>query len=428
MKIADFHIHSPYAGGTSKYLKPKIIAEQADKKGVDLIATGDFTHPKWLEKLKDKLEPFNGLLRYKNSKVNFILQTEVNTIFKKSGKTHKIHHVILAPSFEIVEQINDRLSEYGRLSGYGNGRPDLHVSASELVEEVKGVSKRTEIIPAHVWTPWYSLFGSKVGFDSIKACYEDQADEINALETGLSADPTYCRMVSSLDHLNLVSCSDAHSPWPTRIGREATIFSLEELTYDKVIKGIREGEGLWGTFEFRPEEGKYNFNGHRGDRADHNGAKAIFHPSLTPRDKRCPICKKKLTIGVQDRVYQLADREEPQIKKQFKHFVPLQILIAKVLSMGEKTKTVKSKYNKLIERFGSEYKIWLEEDIGKKEIEEIVSSGIAEAILKVRAEEFAFWPPGYDGVYGNLKIGKSQEEFPKRLVDTKEEQKGLEDY
>lgn len=419
MKIADFHIHSKFAGGTSKYLTPKNIAEQAEKKGIDIIGTGDFTHPTWLSTLQTELEEVRELYQYPGFSTKFIPQTEVNTIFEKDEKTHKIHHVLLAPSFEVVEQINQKLSTYGTLDGYANGRPDLHISASMLVEEVKNVSKKTEIIPAHCWTPWYSLFGSKVGFDSVEACYEDQTSQINALETGLSADPVYCRRVSSLDRFQLISCSDAHSPWPKRIGREATVFTFEEPSYSKILAGIRKGKKLWGTFEFQPEEGKYNFNGHRKDRKQHNGKKAFYHPSVTPEKKVCPICGKKLTIGVQDRVYQLADRETAHSQKNFKYFVPLQILLANVLDMGVDTKTVKQKYDSLIEAFDSEYKIWLNKSITKGDLKEATSTVLAEAIIQVRNENFAFWPPGYDGVYGKLRIGKSQEKFPKKVIDGK---------
>ena len=331
--IADLHVHSRYSGGCSKNLNLEILSKYAMLKGISVLGTGDFTFNKWLNELKSQLslEEETGIYVYehKKLKMNFILQTEINLVINEGNKgIKKIHQVVLAPNFDIVDQINDALSKYGNLDN--DARPTLRIQASEFVEILKNISRMIEIIPAHIFTPWFGLFGSFSGYDDIEDCYKDKTKEIHALETGLSADPLYIHAISKLDRFSIVSNSDLHSYYPHRIGREATVFEFNRLTYDGIINAIRENnKHLKLTIEFKPEEGKYNYDGCRPER--HKNREDVYFNPAKEKYERCPICKRKITKGVLRRVIELADRKLGSTRpnsKPFKYLLPLTEVIA----------------------------------------------------------------------------------------------------
>ena len=392
--IADLHLHSPYSRATSKRMNLAGLSQGAKIKGLNLLGTGDFTHPLWLKELKEKLEKFEkGIFVY--NETYFILSSEVSTVFQKDGKRKEIHHLILAPSFEIVEQINEALAKYGDLKK--DGRPILNLKASELVEILMSISKKILIIPAHVWTPWKSLFGSRSGFDRIEDCYEDQTRHIYALETGLSSDPAMNWRISALDKYTLVSNSDSHSPHPWRLGREANVFELKRLNYQEIFEVIKkkDKDKFLFTIEVDPNYGKYHWDGHRK-------CKVFLHPREAMKlNNICPVCKKPLTIGVLHRVEELADRAEGFVPKDaipFKTLLPLYEIISHTLKINQLySKKVLEIQNKLIEHFGNELKVLLEAK--PEELEKVVDKKIVENILKVREGKVRFLP-GYDGEYG----------------------------
>ena len=402
--IADLHIHSRYSRATSQRMCVKEIARFARIKGLNLIGTGDFTHPKWLKELQETLieESDNGLYRIaedSQSSVHFMITTEVNTVFTVEDEVKKVHHVILTPNIETAVQINERLARYGDLTI--DGRPTLNMNAAQLVEEVMEVSMDNMVFPAHAWTPWFSIFGAFSGFDTVEECYQDMTRHIHALETGLSSDPPMNWRLSRLDKFALVSNSDSHSFWPWRIGREANVFELKRLSYKEVVDAIRlkDKERFKFTVETDPAYGKYHWTGHRN-----------CHVSLSPKEAMklgniCPVCRRKLTKGVQQRVEELADRPEgfkPQNAIDFIHLLPLSEIIATVLGVeSPSAKNVWAVYNKLIEKFGNEYAVLI--DASKEALTEVVNEKIAEAIIKVREGKIKVIP-GYDGVYGQLVI------------------------
>ncbi len=388
--IADLHIHSRFSRACSKQITISNLEKWARIKGVNLLGTGDFTHPLWLKELKSELTFDNGVLKTK-SEFPFILQSEISLIYTQDGKGRRIHNVFLAPNFEVVDQIVERLLKIGRIDY--DGRPIFGISCVEFVEMMRGISKDIEIIPAHIWTPWFSLFGSKSGFDKIEDCFKDQTKYIHALETGLSSDPEMNRRVSSLDKYNLVSFSDMHSFWPWRIGREATIFDTE-LNYDKIINAIRTKEGLKGTIEVDPSYGKYHFDGHRA-----------CDVSLDPKDSIknnniCPKCGKGLTIGVLHRVEELADREKGP-EDYFKTLIPLSELIASYVGTSVSSKKVGQMHFKLMNLFKSEFNVLL--DISYEDLKKVVDEKLAELIIKNRENKLEIIP-GYDGEYGKLDL------------------------
>ena len=407
--IADFHIHSKYSRGTSKNLDLKSIEYYAHLKGLNLMGTGDSTHPIWLNTLKKELREVNdGIYIRKDKKhdVFFMITTEINISFEYQGKSKRIHHLLLFPSIEVAEEFNNYFSKSFDLSS--DGRPTFRMTAKEFVERtIKDINEEIIIIPAHVWTPWFSLFGSKSGFDSIDECYGDAVKYIYALETGLSSDPLMNWMVSRLDEFILVSNSDSHSYWPYRIGREANIFYLDTLSYKEIYKILKERKKeKIETIEVEPSYGKYHYDGHRK-------CEIWLHPRDSIKlGNICPVCGKKLTLGVLHRVYDLADREEgfkPEDAQNFYYTLPLQEIISLYLNKDPLSKEVWDLYTKFVNKFGNELNILIFEDINEikeyyKELGDIIEK-IRSNTLKIR--------PGYDGVYGKIILNESESIEPK---------------
>jgi len=399
MKItADFHVHSKYSRATSPLMDLENMDKWARIKGIKILGTGDFTHPGWSKQIKEKLSPAErGLFQLKNidSPIRFILTSEISCIYSKGGKVRKVHIVIFAPSVESIEKINVELDKIGNINA--DGRPILGLDAKELAKIVLNINKDCLIVPAHIWTPWFSVFGSKSGFNSLEECFEDYTKYIYAVETGLSSDPAMNWRLSQLDKVALISNSDSHSS--PKIGREANVFDTD-LNYQSVIEAIKtkDPKKFLYTIEFFPEEGKYHYDGHR-----------LCNLSLSPKESKkynniCPTCKKPLVIGVLNRVEELADRPEGFVPKNaipFKNLIPLQEIIADSINTSVASKEVLRLYNNLIVNLGSEFDILLEKE--KKEIEKNSLPEIAEGILRVRNGK-VFVSPGYDGVYGKIKI------------------------
>jgi uncharacterized protein (TIGR00375 family) len=392
--IADFHIHSRYSRATSKDMNVEQIAAWAKLKGISVMGTGDFTHHLWLEELKSKLEPMdNGIFIRKG--VHFILSAEVSSIYSKNNRTYRIHNVILAPTFKAVDAINRALGAVGNLAS--DGRPILGLDAAELAHIVFDVDENCMLVPAHIWTPWFALFGSMSGFDRIEDCFEENTGKIFALETGLSSDPAMNWRLSRLDRFSLISNSDAHSP--SKIGREANVFDcgLDYYEIRDVLRAKDKKRFLY-TIEFFPEEGKYHYDGHRlcGVR---------FSPQESKRQcNRCPKCAKPLTIGVMNRVEQLADRPEgflPSNAIPFKNLIPLSEIIADAKGLGKSSVAVEREYRLLLARFGTELDILLK--VPGEELRMALHPKVAEGILRVRQGRVRV-EPGYDGEYGVVSI------------------------
>ena len=414
--IADFHIHSHFSRSTAKNLNLENIYIASQLKGITVVGTGDFTHPGWFAEIKEKLIPAEpGLFKLKNNiakmcdqrvplscrgKVRFILVSEISNIYKKNKKTRKNHNLVFLSNFKLVEKFNVKLDKIGNIKS--DGRPILGLDARDLLEILLETSDRAFLIPAHIWTPWFSLLGSKSGFDSVEECFEDLSSYIFAVETGLSSDPAMNRKVSFLDGLTLVSNSDAHSP--LKIGREANILNTK-LSYSSIKKTIKKGdpESFIGTYEFYPEEGKYYIDGHRK-------CNISFWPEQTRKcDGKCPVCGKPLTLGVLYRVEELSDRQEAKQTEKtqpFFNIIPLTEILSDVLGIGSGSKKVMRNYMTLIKKLGPELTI-----LHDKEKEEINSVGVpllGEAILRMRQNKIVL-SPGYDGVFGKIKIFNHQE-------------------
>jgi uncharacterized protein (TIGR00375 family) len=399
--IADFHIHSKYSRATSSHLDLDLLAQWARYKGIALLGTGDATHPIWLQELEEKLEPTHGGL-YQYRGIKFILTAEVNNRFFLNGKLHQIHNLLFFPDMKTAKLVNQRLSRYGDL--YRDGRPTLKLSAKDLVRLVLDVSKDILVVPAHAWTPWFSIFGAHSGFDAVEECFEDQAGEIFCLETGLSSDPAMNWRLSRLDRYTLISNSDSHSA--QRIGREANVFDCEEdYTYPSIVSYLkrRDPKRFLYTIEFFPEEGKYHFDGHRQ-------CKIRLAPEASIRQgNRCSVCGRKVTIGVMHRVMELADRPEgydPAHAIPFQRLVPLDQIIAEVRGVGVNSKAVEEEYLHIVQRLAPELEILLDwpEDRLRKEL----SPKVAEGILRVRQGDVEILP-GYDGEYGQVHLFKKEE-------------------
>jgi uncharacterized protein (TIGR00375 family) len=370
------------------------IAAQAKLKGIDLLGTGDFTHPIWLQELKDKLkEDTNGL--YQHNGVKFILTAELSSIYSKKNKGRRVHNIIFAPDLATAERISRKLSNCGNITS--DGRPIFGFDAKDIVKICLDISEDCLIVPAHAWTPWFSIFGSNSGFNSVEECFEEEAQNIYALETGLSSDPAMNWRLSNLDKYSLISNSDAHSP--SKLGREANVFDTE-LSFEGIKETLKHKDKrkFLFTIEFFPEEGKYHFDGHRD-------CQVRFTPQQTKaNNNRCPKCGRALTIGVMNRVAELADRPDgftPKDAIPFKSLVPLIEIIAEIRQKGPESQGVAEEYKKAIASFGNEFKILLDAD--EEELSSRLPERIKEAVIKVRRGELVI-EPGYDGVYGVVKI------------------------
>jgi uncharacterized protein (TIGR00375 family) len=403
--IADFHLHSKYARATSKDLDIHALATWSKIKGVNVVACGDFTHPKQFKDIQDNLiADCSGLydLNDDNSGVKFLMGTEVACIYRHKDATRRVHHCIFAPSIEVVAKFNQALADRGcKLAA--DGRPILGMSSKELLQIMLDIDPRMVLIPAHAWTPWFAIFGSKSGYDSVEDCFEDLSSHIFALETGLSSDPEMNWALSSLDKYALISNSDAHSG--PKIGREANVFELAELSYDSLMSAIRKKnpkEFLY-TIEFFPEEGMYHFDGHR-----------LCNVSLDPVETRklkniCPVCKKPLTVGVLHRVDNLRDQEfgrKPEAYIPFKKIIPLPEIIADYFDQGVQSKRVQDLFQSCIQKFGTEFSILL--DASLEELKQFMPEALAQGILRVRQQQLKIIP-GYDGVYGKIELFNEEE-------------------
>ena len=404
--IADLHIHSRFSMATSKEGTPENLDFWARKKGISLIGTGDFTHPVWREELKERLvSEGNGLYRLRDEYVKeesrkfpgegtrFVVSGEISSIYKKNGKTRKVHNVILLPGLEAADAMAQRLEKIGNI--HSDGRPILGLDSHDLLEMMLDVCPEGILIPAHIWTPHFSVLGAKSGFDSVEECFEELAPYIHALETGLSSDPAMNWRISKLDRYQLVSNSDAHSP--SKLGREANLLDID-CSYEGLYRAIQTGEGLERTVEFFPEEGKYHFDGHRK-----------CGVSLSPVEAErlggiCPVCGKKLTMGVDHRVEQLADRAEGFVKKDGKKYeslVPLPEVISTCMGYSAASKKVQGCFEQMIQTLGTEFDIL--RNVPSEDIKSCAGERIAEGIENVRTGNVKRIP-GYDGEYGKIEL------------------------
>ena len=417
--IADFHIHSHFSIATSKLLVPEYLDYWAKLKGITVVGTGDFTHPGWIKELKEKLEPAEqGLFKLKkefilpnlppesfrdqnlgsfdDKQTRFILTSEISNIYKKNGKVRKVHNVIFAPDFETVEKIQQSLIKIGG-NITSDGRPILGLDSKNLLEICLQASENIFFVPAHIWTPWFSVLGAKSGFDSIEECYEDLTEYIFAVETGLSSDPAMNWICSILDKYTLVSNSDAHSP--EKLGRNANIFNTE-LSYNSIVNALKSGnpQKCLGTIDLFPQEGKYHYDGHRKCGVLWNPVETLQHKGI------CSECGKKVTVGVMNRVVQLSDREDFRERKNrlpFYSIIPLKELLSEIQGIGPNSKKIDKIYHSVLNKIGPELDILL-----NKPIEEIKKNGndiLAEAIRRMRNGEI-YIEEGFDGEFGIIKV------------------------
>lgn len=424
--VADLHLHSRYSRAVSKRMTVGEIAAWAIKKGIGLVGTADWTHPLWLGELRRELRPVaEGLFALKGeSEPLFLLATEISSIYSQGGRGRRIHNLVLVPSFEVAEKVNQELKKRGA-NLLSDGRPIIGLSARDLVDLVLTVDRSCLIIPCHVWTPWFSLYGSKSGFDSVRECFGEMSDYIYGIETGLSSDPAMNWRIEELEERSILSFSDAHSP--AKLGREATVFKIKnsklkiqnrnsklKIDYRDIAGAIRQGpEAKWEigyTVEFYPEEGKYHWTGHRKCNIKQS-------PEETKKTgATCPVCGRRLTVGVMHRVEELATDDEVVRKKRGKTglswmttedrppyvmMVPLLEILAEVLGRGVGTKTVQEQYERLVNSLRSEFAVLLKTPVG--EIAKLVGERTAEAIGKVREGDI-FVDPGFDGEFGKVKI------------------------
>ena len=408
--IADLHIHSPFSRATSPESTLAGLAGWARVKGIQVIGTGDFTHPGWFRQMKELLEPAEpGLFRLKAESstvaslagvtpapapVRFLLSAEISCIYKRHGVVRKVHNLLYVPDFTSAERINARLAGIGNI--VSDGRPILGLDSRDLLEILLELAPEGFLVPAHIWTPWFSLFGSKSGFDRIEDCFGDLTSHVFALETGLSSDPDMNRRISNLDRFSLISNSDCHSP--SKLGREANLFatSLDYFSLRDALKGNRR-DTFRGTVEFFPEEGKYHADGHRS-------CNVCLEPAETRRlGSHCPVCGKPLTVGVLHRVMELADREQPLYREDSPHvfsLIPLPEVLGEIVGAGPASKGVVEWYRRCITRFGSEFNLLLETPVDEVRSESAV---LGEALARMR-EGRVIRRPGYDGEYGVIRV------------------------
>lgn len=410
--IADFHIHSSYSLATSKELQPENLEIFARIKGLKVVATGDFTHPKWTGELKEKLEPAeDGLFKLKKKysldakhplipkdEVRFILSSEISSIYKYGDKVRKVHNLILSPDFETVAKIQAAIRKMGG-NITSDGRPILGLDSRNLLEIALQANENIFFIPAHIWTPWFSALGSKSGFDSIDECYRDLSKHIHAVETGLSSDAPMNWLCSFLDRFTLLSNSDAHSP--DKLGRNANIFDTD-LSYTAIVKTLKkEGTGKFlGTIDMFPQEGKYHYDGHRN-------CGICWNPEQTfANNEICPKCGRKITVGVLNRVMKLADRKNIQEKKDhtpYHSIIPLKEILSEIVGVGPNSKKVGKQYIDLIQKLGSELGILL--TLPLDQIENYGMENLATAICKMREKKIHI-QEGFDGEFGKIKVFK----------------------
>ena len=400
--IADFHIHSKYSRATSKNMDVAHVSEWAKLKGVTLMGTGDFTHHLWLEELKNNLEDLgNGLFKFQG--IYFILTAEISSIYSKNGRGYRIHNIIFSPSFKTTDKINVTLSRYGNLAS--DGRPIMGLDAAELARIVFDIDENCMVVPAHAWTPWFSLFGSMSGFDRIEDCFENQTPKIFAIETGLSSDPAMNWRLSALDRITLISNSDSHSP--QKIGREANVFDcdLNYQTIREVLKAKDKNRFLY-TVEFFPEEGKYHYDGHRL-------CGISWSPNETKQNNgRCSKCGKPVTVGVMNRVEKLADRPEgytPSNAIPYKSLVPLDEIIAEVKGIGKNSAGVERDYRAAVAKFGTEFEILVK--ASEQDLRRGLASRVAEGIIRMRKGKVEK-KAGFDGEYGVISVLGGDEKAP----------------
>jgi len=414
---ADLHVHSKYSIATSRHADLETYYSWAQIKGIDVIGTGDFTHPGWFAEIVEKLKPVgNGFFRLKNKpatdalktfkshgrEVQFCLSSEISSIFKKNGRVYKVHSLIYVPDLNTARAVSEKLKTIGNIRS--DGRPILKLNPRDLLEIVKEASVSGYLIPAHIWTPWFSILGSKSGFNSIEECFEDLTEEIFALETGLSSDPAMNRLWSNLDRYTLISNSDAHSP--NKLGREVNLFNTG-LNYESMFTalknglktGLKTGEGFKGTYEYFPEKGKYHLDGHRK-------CNVCLTPEETAKLKGiCPVCGKSLTIGVLHRVKDCADRTEsaePAGAPGYRYTVPLDEFLSAAVGAGPSTKTVQKLSASAVRLYGDEYSILY--DVSVKDVSANLGYDIGEKLDKFRRGEISL-SPGYDGKFGTFSIG-----------------------
>ena len=414
--IADLHIHSRFSIATSRQLRPVALHAWALRKGIAVIGTGDFTHPGWLAELEDQLEPAgDGLYQLRpapkaeadaavpaacRGEVRFMLSAEINNIYRKNGKTRKVHNLIYARDFATARRLRAALARSGKLAS--NGRPILKLDSKDLLALIVEHAEHAFLVPAHIWTPHFSVLGAFSDFNSIEDCYEELTPHVFALETGLSSDPPMNRRLSALDRFALVSNSDAHSP--AKLGREATLFDTT-LSFPAIVAALKQknGKSFLGTIEFFPQEGKYHYDGHRA-------CNVRLAPAETAkRNGRCPVCGKKVTLGVCHRVDRLADRPPgytPSDAPPFESLISLDELLAECLGVGPKTKKVAAAYHRLLATFGSELHIL-------RHTPPVYLAGadiprLAEAVRRMRAREVAV-SPGFDGRYGAVSVFNDNE-------------------
>lgn len=432
--VADLHLHSKYSRAVSPQMEPEILARWAAKKGIDLLATGDWTHPLWLKELEGQLEETEeGIYKIKNQQpetkeVRFILSTEISSIYSQADKLRRIHNLVIIPSFTTAHKINEELKRRG-CNLMSDGRPIIGLSSIQLAEVVWSIDKNCLIIPAHIWTPWFSMFGSKSGFDSVEECWGKYADQIYAIETGLSSSPDMNWRIKELDKRSIISFSDAHSP--AKLGRELTIFKLKnklksnkKFSFFDLLSALRQDrDGDWQiayTVEFYPEEGKYHYTGHRNCGVRHS-----------PKDTKkkgstCSVCGRPLTLGVMHRVKELAGHPvikpikkenevglvgyyHPQDKDRppYVMLVSLMEILAESFSIGVTSQKVKNEYDNLTGNLASELELLTQTKTEK--IASFCGEKIAQAIKKVRKGDIVV-DPGFDGVFGKVKIWKEEKE------------------
>jgi DNA helicase-2/ATP-dependent DNA helicase PcrA len=434
--IADLHIHSHYSISTSPQLTPEHLDAWARIKGIGVIGSGDFTHPGWLEELKEKLEAAEeGLFRLKSryrlegaapglpihipaegqsATVRFVLSAEISNIYRWGERVRKVHNLILVPSFEAAEAIQARLSRFANISS--DGRPILGIDSRDLLEIALECSSTCFFVPAHIWTPWFSALGAKSGFESIAECYRDLSDHIRAVETGLSSDPPMNWLCSFLDKYNLISNSDAHSP--EKLGREANLLQTD-LSYPGIVKALSgdqsnpEDSGFLGTLEFFPQEGKYHYDGHRKCGICWDPLETLRHRGI------CPVCGKPVTVGVLNRVAQLADREkvpEPAGRRRFHSLIPLKEILSEITGVGSGSKQIARLYAAAVRSAGSELALLL--DLPEEEIKGSTNEVLAEAILRMRRGQVRV-EPGFDGQFGRVRLfaeGEAEQIAPQELL------------